>query len=29
MAEAAKKPRPEYRNIGIGQILFAYRLPLA
>ncbi|MFP3703941.1 succinate dehydrogenase, cytochrome b556 subunit, partial [Paraburkholderia sp. SIMBA_009] len=23
MAEAAKKPRPEYRNIGIGQILFA------
>jgi len=29
MAEAAKKPRPEYRNIGIGQILFAYRLPAA
>ncbi len=29
MAEAAKKPRPEYRNIGIGQILLAYRLPLA
>lgn len=29
MAEAAKKPRPEYRNIGIGQILTAYRLPLA
>ncbi|RQH00217.1 succinate dehydrogenase, cytochrome b556 subunit [Paraburkholderia dinghuensis] len=29
MAEAAKKPRPEYRNIGLGQILFAYRLPLA
>jgi succinate dehydrogenase / fumarate reductase, cytochrome b subunit len=29
MAEAAKKPRPEFRNIGLGQILFAYRLPLA
>jgi len=29
MAEAVKKPRPEYRNIGIGQILSAYRLPLA
>ena len=29
MAEAAKKPRPEFRNIGIGQILTAYRLPLA
>ncbi|TKC92139.1 succinate dehydrogenase, cytochrome b556 subunit [Trinickia terrae] len=29
MAEAVKKPRPEYRNIGIGQILTAYRLPLA
>jgi succinate dehydrogenase / fumarate reductase cytochrome b subunit len=29
MAEAIKKPRPEYRNIGIGQILTAYRLPLA
>lgn len=29
MAEAVKKPRPEYRNIGIGQILLAYRLPLA
>ncbi|PVX70776.1 hypothetical protein C7402_1341, partial [Paraburkholderia unamae] len=28
MAEATKKPRPEYRNIGLGQILFAYRLPL-
>ncbi|WP_116123474.1 succinate dehydrogenase, cytochrome b556 subunit [Paraburkholderia sp. BL6669N2] len=24
-----KKPRPEFRNIGIGQILTAYRLPLA
>ena len=29
MAEAVKKTRPEYRNIGIGQILTAYRLPLA
>ncbi|PXW28115.1 succinate dehydrogenase, cytochrome b556 subunit [Paraburkholderia caballeronis] len=29
MAEAVKKPRPEYRNIGIGQILLSYRLPLA
>ncbi|MFC5430799.1 succinate dehydrogenase, cytochrome b556 subunit [Paraburkholderia denitrificans] len=29
MAEAAKKPRPVIRNIGLGQILFAYRLPLA
>jgi succinate dehydrogenase / fumarate reductase, cytochrome b subunit len=28
MAEAVKKPRPEYRNISIGQIL-TYRLPLA
>jgi succinate dehydrogenase / fumarate reductase cytochrome b subunit len=29
MAEAIKKPRPEFRNIGLGQILTAYRLPLA
>jgi succinate dehydrogenase / fumarate reductase, cytochrome b subunit len=29
MAEAVKKPRPEFRNIGVGQILMAYRLPLA
>src|SRR5215471_9663073 len=29
MAEAVKRPRPEFRNIGIGQILTAYRLPLA
>lgn len=29
MTEAAKKPRPVHRNIGLGQILFAYRLPLA
>lgn len=28
MAEAVKKPRPEFRNISIGQIL-TYRLPLA
>ena len=28
MAEALKKPRPEFRNIGIGQIA-KYRLPLA
>jgi succinate dehydrogenase / fumarate reductase cytochrome b subunit len=28
VAEALKKPRPEYRNIGIGQ-LAKYRLPLA
>jgi succinate dehydrogenase / fumarate reductase, cytochrome b subunit len=29
MAEAVKKPRPEFRNIGIGQITMSYRLPLA
>ena len=28
MGEAVKKPRPEFRNIGIGQ-LAGYRLPLA
>ena len=28
MAEALKKPEPEYRNIGLAQ-LAAYRLPLA
>ncbi len=28
MAEVLKKPRPEYRNIGIAQLL-KYRLPLA
>jgi succinate dehydrogenase / fumarate reductase, cytochrome b subunit len=28
MADVIKKPRPEYRNIGIAQIL-KYRLPLA
>lgn len=29
MAEILTKPRREFRNIGLGQILFAYRLPLA
>jgi succinate dehydrogenase / fumarate reductase cytochrome b subunit len=29
VADTLKKPRPEFRNIGIGQILTAYRLPLA
>ncbi len=29
MAEAVKKPRPEFRNIGIGQTRRQYRLPLA
>jgi len=29
MAEAVKKPRPEFRNIGIGDITMTYRLPLA
>ncbi|MGI4815217.1 MAG: succinate dehydrogenase, cytochrome b556 subunit [Janthinobacterium lividum] len=28
MAEAVKKPRPEFRNIGVAQII-KYRLPLA
>ncbi len=28
MAEVIKKPRPEYRNIGLGQLI-KYRLPLA
>ncbi|UDG82367.1 succinate dehydrogenase, cytochrome b556 subunit [Candidatus Vallotia cooleyia] len=28
MAEAVKKPKPEYRNVNISQIL-KYRLPLA
>lgn len=27
MADAVKKPKPEFRNIGIGQIM-KYRLPL-
>ncbi|WP_246792056.1 succinate dehydrogenase, cytochrome b556 subunit [Burkholderia perseverans] len=29
MTEAVRKPRPEYRNIGIGDITLKYRLPLA
>jgi succinate dehydrogenase / fumarate reductase, cytochrome b subunit len=29
MSEAVRKPRPEYRNIGIGDITLKYRLPLA
>ena len=29
MAEAVKKPRPEFRNISIGDITMTYRLPLA
>jgi succinate dehydrogenase / fumarate reductase cytochrome b subunit len=29
MAEAVKKPRPEFRNIGLGQVTMTYRLPLA
>ncbi|NIE83822.1 MULTISPECIES: succinate dehydrogenase, cytochrome b556 subunit [unclassified Burkholderia] len=29
MTEAVRKPRPEYRNIGIGDITRHYRLPIA
>ena len=29
MTEAVKKQRPEFRNIGIGDITMTYRLPLA
>ncbi|MGF6604033.1 succinate dehydrogenase / fumarate reductase cytochrome b subunit [Paraburkholderia sp. GAS448] len=29
MAEILTKPRREFKNIGLGQILFVYRLPLA
>lgn len=29
MAEAVKKPRPEFRNIGLGDITMTYRLPPA
>lgn len=29
MTEAVKKPRPEYRNIGIGDITLKYRMPIA
>jgi succinate dehydrogenase / fumarate reductase, cytochrome b subunit len=29
MTEISTKPRQEFKNIGLGQILFAYRVPLA
>jgi succinate dehydrogenase / fumarate reductase, cytochrome b subunit len=29
MTDAVRKPRPEYRNIGFGDITLHYRLPLA
>jgi succinate dehydrogenase / fumarate reductase cytochrome b subunit len=29
MAETLTKPRRQFKNIGLGQILFVYRLPLA
>jgi hypothetical protein len=29
MSEILTKPRREFKNIGLGQILFNYRLPLA
>jgi succinate dehydrogenase / fumarate reductase cytochrome b subunit len=29
MTEILTKPRREFKNIGLGQILFKYRLPLA
>jgi len=29
MTDAVRKPRPEYRNIGFGDITMNYRLPLA
>ncbi|MGU7774588.1 succinate dehydrogenase, cytochrome b556 subunit [Burkholderia sp. MR1-5-21] len=29
MTDAVKKPRPEYRNIGFGDITMKYRMPLA
>ncbi|PAJ78796.1 succinate dehydrogenase, cytochrome b556 subunit [Burkholderia ubonensis] len=29
MTDAVRKPRPEYRNIGFGDITMKYRLPLA
>jgi succinate dehydrogenase / fumarate reductase cytochrome b subunit len=29
MTDILTKPKREFRNIGLGQILFAYRLPLA
>ncbi len=29
MTDAVRKPRPEYRNIGLGDITLKYRMPLA
>ncbi|AJY10899.1 succinate dehydrogenase, cytochrome b556 subunit [Burkholderia dolosa] len=29
MTDAVRKPRPEFRNIGFGDITMKYRLPLA
>jgi len=29
MSDSAQKPRPQFKNISVPQILFAYRLPLA
>lgn len=29
MSDSAPKPRPEFRNLSLPQILFSYRLPLA
>ncbi|AIO69858.1 succinate dehydrogenase, cytochrome b556 subunit [Burkholderia oklahomensis] len=29
MTETVRKPRPEYRNIGFGDITLKYRMPLA
>ncbi|AOJ84301.1 succinate dehydrogenase [Burkholderia savannae] len=29
MSETVRKPRPEYRNIGFGDITLKYRMPLA
>lgn len=29
MTDAVRKPRPEYRNIGISDITMKYRMPLA
>jgi len=29
MSDPAAKPRPQFRNIGLAQVAFSYRLPLA
>ena len=29
MSDSAAKPRPQFRNIGLAQVAFSYRLPLA